>query len=62
MEYIDKLAESVVKEAIEGLAANGKRAYSGSVPMEAERLLLSKGRGRVPQVVAATKVRVWWTR
>jgi hypothetical protein len=57
MEYIDKLAESIVKEAIQGLATNGKRAYSGSVPMEAERLLLSKGRGRVSEFVAAAKVK-----
>ena len=47
MEYLDKLAEVAVKEAIASLVAGGKRAYSGSVPAEAQRLLKAKGRARV---------------
>jgi hypothetical protein len=56
MEYVEKLAEEAVKEAIGSLVANGKRAYSGSVPAEAARLLTEKGRGRVSQAIAAAKV------
>jgi hypothetical protein len=57
MEYIDKFAELVVKEAIEGLGANGKRAYSASVPLGAERRLISKGCGRVSELAAASTVK-----
>jgi hypothetical protein len=46
MEYLDKLAETAVKEAIEQLAAAGKRPSSRNVPAEAGRLLAQKGRGR----------------
>ena len=56
MEYLDKLAEQSVKEAIQSLVAAGKRAYSQSVPKEARRLLLQKGRGRVPQADADKRV------
>lgn len=47
MEYVDKLAEESVREAIEALAAAGKRAYSKNVPAKAKKLLLKKGRGRI---------------
>ena len=56
MEYLDKLAETSVKEAIQALVAGGKRAYSQSVPKEARRLLLQKGRGRVSQADADKRV------
>jgi hypothetical protein len=56
MEYVDKLAEQAVKEAIAALLAGGQRAYSGNVPTEAGRLLMKKARGRVAQPVAAAKV------
>jgi hypothetical protein len=57
MEHLDKLAEEAVKEAIKSLAAGGKRAFSGSVPPEAERLLLGKARGRLSQPQAAARVK-----
>jgi len=56
VEYLDRLAELAVKEAIESLVAEGKRAYSQSVPKEAGRLLLQKGRGRVSQRDADKRV------
>jgi len=56
MEYLDKLAEAAVKEAIQSVVKNGKRANSRSVPPEARRLLLEKGRGRVSQSDAAKRV------
>jgi len=56
MEYLDKLAEASVKEAIQSLVADGKRAYSQSVPKEARRLLLQKGRGRVSPADADKRV------
>src|SRR5688500_632910 len=56
MEYVDKLAEDAVKEAIVSLVSKGERAYSGSVPTEAERLLMNKGRGRVSKTVVTAKV------
>jgi hypothetical protein len=56
MEYIDKLAEQAVKEAIEALMARGERPCSHNVPREAQRLLMDKGRGRVAQSIADKKV------
>ena len=56
MEYLDKLAEAAVKEAIQALAANGKRPHSRSVPPEARQLLLRKGRGRVSASDAERRV------
>ena len=56
MEYLDKLAEEAVKDAIKGLLAGGKRPYSGSVPPEAQRLLREKGRSRVSQADAEKRV------
>ncbi|HUL83225.1 MAG TPA: hypothetical protein VL131_13840 [Gammaproteobacteria bacterium] len=56
MEYLDKLAEESVKEAIQSLVAGGKRANSQSVPKEARRLLLPKGRGRVSPADAEKRV------
>jgi hypothetical protein len=58
VEYVEKLAEAAVKDAIESLAASGKRAYSGSVPGEAVRLLLQKGRSRITRAVAEAKVKI----
>jgi Arc/MetJ-type ribon-helix-helix transcriptional regulator len=56
VEYLDKLAEASVKEAIQSLVAAGKRPNSQSVPKEARRLLLPKGRGRVSQADAEKRV------
>jgi len=56
VEYVDRLAEVSVKEAIESLVVAGKRAYSQNVPTEARRLLLQKGRGRVSQADADKRV------
>jgi hypothetical protein len=56
MEYLDRLAEESVKEAIEKLVTDGKRPSSRSVPPEARQLLLQKGRGRVSQADADKRV------
>ncbi|HEY7672294.1 MAG TPA: hypothetical protein VIC71_08755 [Gammaproteobacteria bacterium] len=56
MEYLDKMAEDSVKEAIESTVASGKRANGGNVPHEAESVLLKKARGRVSQTDARNKV------
>lgn len=56
MEYLDKLAEAAVKEAIEKLVTEGKRPHSRSVPPEARQLLVKKGRGRVSQADAEKRV------
>jgi hypothetical protein len=56
MEYLDKLAELAVKEAIAKLVADGKRPYSQNVPPEALRLLLEKARGRVSPADADKRV------
>ncbi len=53
----DRLAEDAVIEAIEKLIAARKRAYSLSVPPEATRILISKGRGRIASADATTKVK-----
>jgi predicted nucleotide-binding protein len=44
--YTQAAAEAVYA-AIEALIAAGKRAYSLSVPMEAEKILVQSGRGRI---------------
>lgn len=56
MEFLDKLAEAVVKEAIQSVATSGKRVNSQSVPPEAQRLLRQKGRGRVSEAEAQRRV------
>jgi hypothetical protein len=56
VEYLDKLAETAVKEAIQSLAANGKRANSRNVPAEAQQLLRQQGRGRVSEADAQKRV------
>jgi len=56
VEYLDKLAEDAVKDAIKSLLAGGKRPYSGSVPAEAQRLMREKGRNRVSPAEAEKKV------
>lgn len=56
MEYLDRLAETLVKEAIQSLATSGKRANSRSVPPEAQQLLRQKGRGRVTESEAQRRV------
>ena len=56
MEYLDRLAETVVKEAIQALAASGKRVNSKNVPPEAQQLLRQKGRGRLSEGEAQRRV------
>jgi hypothetical protein len=56
MEYIDKVAEDVVKEVIQSLVANGKRANGGTVPLEAERALMKRARPRISRTQAEIKV------
>lgn len=56
MEFLDKLAETVVKEAIQSLATTGKRVNSQNVPPEAQQLLRQKGRGRVTEADAQRRV------
>jgi hypothetical protein len=56
VEYLDRLAEEAVRDAIRNLLAEGKRPYSGSVPEAAQRLLREKGRGRVSPPDAERRV------
>jgi hypothetical protein len=56
VEYLDRLAETAVKEAIQSLAANGKRANSNNVPDEALELFRRKGRGRVSASEAPKRI------
>jgi hypothetical protein len=56
VEYLDKLAETAVKEAIQKVAADGKRANSQSVPPEAQKLLRQKGSRRVSESEAQKRV------
>jgi hypothetical protein len=57
MEYLDRLAEVAVKEAIQKLREAGKRPCSNNVPAEAEQLLAQKGRARVAKADAEKRVR-----
>jgi hypothetical protein len=56
MEYIDKVAEDTVKEAIRSLVTNGKRANGGTVPLEAEQTLMKRARPRISRTQAQDKV------
>jgi hypothetical protein len=56
VEYLDRLAEDAVRDAIRNLLAEGKRPYSGSVPDVAQQLLRDKGRGRVSPADAERRV------
>jgi hypothetical protein len=56
MEYIDKVAEETVKEAIRSLVASGKRANGGTVPLEAEKALMKKARPRISNTQGQIKV------
>jgi hypothetical protein len=56
MQYIDKVAEDIVKEAIQALVASGKRANGGTVPLEAERSLMKRARPRISPIQAQNKV------
>ena len=55
-DHFDRLAETAVKEAIQQLAASGKRPDSRSVPPEARGLVSQKSRGRLTAADAARKV------
>lgn len=55
-DHFDRLAETAVKEAIQQLAASGKRADSRSVPSEAQLLVSRKSRGRLTESAAAKRV------
>jgi hypothetical protein len=56
VEYLDKLAEAAVKEAIQKVVADGKRANSQSVPPVAQQLLRQKGPRRVSESEAQKRV------
>ena len=56
VEYLDKLAEVAVKEAIAAVVAGGKRANSGNVPSAAERILKTKSRTRMSETDAKKRV------
>jgi hypothetical protein len=56
MEYIDKVAEDTIKEAIQSLVASGKRANSATVPLEAEKSLMKRARPRLSVAQAQIKV------
>jgi hypothetical protein len=56
VEYFDKLAEESVKQAIKDLLARGERPSSKSVPSEARKVLLSKGRNRLAPADADKRV------
>ena len=47
------LAESAVVDAIEVLISRGERPHSHNVPIEAERIMIFKGRGRITEVVVS---------
>src|SRR5260370_4234923 len=52
----DPIAEAAVVQAIENLIASGRRAYNVSVPLEAEQILIARGRGRISQTDALRRV------
>jgi hypothetical protein len=56
VEYLDRLAEEAVKQAIKDLRERNERPSSKSVPPEARKILLSKGRNRVSPVDAEKRV------
>jgi hypothetical protein len=56
VEYLDKLAEESVKQAIQDLRARGERPCSKNVPPEARKILVAKGRHRVSQADAEKRV------
>jgi hypothetical protein len=56
LDYFDKLAEVSVKEAIQQLLANRRRASSLTVPNEARQVLRLKGRGRLTEIDAERRV------
>lgn len=56
MEYMDRVAEDIVKEAIRNVLKSGKRANGGTVPVEAEQALMKKARPRISRLQAASKV------
>ena len=56
MEYLDKLAEEAVKQAIKDLLERSERPSSKSVPPEARKILLLKGRHRVSPAEAEKRV------
>lgn len=56
MDFVDRLAEQSVRDAITALVAGGKRACSKNVPAEARQLLLKRLRGRTSKAEAARRV------
>lgn len=55
-DYFDKLAEASVKDAIQQLAAAGKRPTIRTVPAEAGRLVQKKARGRLTELDSQKRV------
>ncbi len=50
-------AAKAVYAAIQGLVSNGKRAYSLSVPIEAEKILIKQAAGRINSADANSKIK-----
>jgi hypothetical protein len=53
---MDRVAEDVVKEAIQSLVKSGKRANGATVPLAAEDALMKKARPRLARTQAQNKV------
>ncbi len=56
VDYFDRLAETSVKDAIQKLAADGKRPTGKTVPPEAQYLVRQKTRGRLTESDADKRV------
>ena len=56
VDYFDRLAETSVKDAIQQLAAGGKRPTGRNVPPEATLLLARKTRSRLTEADADKRV------
>jgi hypothetical protein len=53
---IDTEAESAIRDAIKALVQSGKRAYSLSVPLAAEKLLVARGEGKITSADASARI------
>ena len=51
------LAENAVLEAIEVLVSQEQRPHSHNVPIEAERIMISKGRGRITEAMVSDLIK-----
>lgn len=56
LDYFDRLAETAVKDAIQQLAANGKRPSGRTVPPDAQHLLRQRSRARLSESQSEKRV------